>query len=764
MATHIVGGELNYRYLGNNLYEIKLTVYRDCYYGIPPFDNPASVGIFDAFNNLVAEILLTFPGSDTIPPTINSPCFIPPTNICYEQTTYVDTVTLPSSPQGYQLAYQRCCRNVTILNIIQPEETGATYYASIPGTSTFSQNSNPVFNNWPPPFICRAIPFVFDHSATDYDGDSIVYQLCTPLNGADDINPIPQPPNPPPYLDILWQPPYSESSMLGNGPVIDPVTGQFSVTPQTTGQFVVGVCATEYRNGIYVGFTRRDFQLNVVNCPTLVVAAMQNPIINCKTFDVFFENFSLNAATYLWDFGVTGSSTDISTDFQPSFTYPDTGTYTVTLIAYSGINPGCADTVTSTVTILPEYEAFYRFELDTCTNTVSFFDSSNSISGLTSQWLWDFGDGSTDVVSNPVHAYQPGNYTVTLYATSSRGCPDTIISQLTIPELLSVDNITITNVRCFSECNGMATALAQNGQQPYQYQWNDPQFQVTPSIDSLCPGNYQVIVTDQNGCSDTSSIIITEPPVLNASATATLDYCEGACIGTATVIPAGGNGNYQYLWNDVQQQVTPTAINLCDGNYTVTVTDIRGCTDSVSVQVIYSDSIPSVSASADDTLLFEGQSTYLHADPSSGYTYSWSPVSGMSGSTTPAPQVSPISTTTYTVTITDANNCVNQDSVTIYIREVLCDEPEIFIPSAFSPNNDQVNDILYVRGNTIESMKLVIYDRWGEKVFETSDIRKGWDGKFKDVAVAPGVFGYYIELKCYNGETYTKQGNITVIR
>ena len=77
-ATHIVGGDLNYKYLGNNQYEIRLSVFRDCYNGIPPFDNPASLGIFDNFNNLVFSIDMTFLGSDTIPPTINSPCFIPP--------------------------------------------------------------------------------------------------------------------------------------------------------------------------------------------------------------------------------------------------------------------------------------------------------------------------------------------------------------------------------------------------------------------------------------------------------------------------------------------------------------------------------------------------------------------------------------------------------------------------------------------------------------------------------------------------------------
>jgi hypothetical protein len=94
-ATHIVGGELNYKNLGSNNYEIRLTVYRDCYVGVPPFDNPAAVGIFDSNNNLLQTLNMTFRGLDTLPPTINDPCTIPPLDFCYEVTTYIDTINLP---------------------------------------------------------------------------------------------------------------------------------------------------------------------------------------------------------------------------------------------------------------------------------------------------------------------------------------------------------------------------------------------------------------------------------------------------------------------------------------------------------------------------------------------------------------------------------------------------------------------------------------------------------------------------------------------
>ena len=255
-ATHIVGGELYYEYLGNDEYEIRLTVYRDCFYGVPPFDEPAYVGVWDANNNLVTTLYLYTNGdSATVPPIINSPCFIPPTNVCYRVANYRINVTLPPIPGGYQLTYQRCCRNQTILNIVSPLSTGATFYASIPENPI--PNSNPVFNALPPPFICSGLPFVFDHSATDIDGDSLAYEICTPFEGASQQDPQPLPQNfPPPYNQVTYQNPFNLSNLLGGSPLsIDSQTGELTATPNTIGQFVIGICCKEYRNGVLLSTT-----------------------------------------------------------------------------------------------------------------------------------------------------------------------------------------------------------------------------------------------------------------------------------------------------------------------------------------------------------------------------------------------------------------------------------------------------------------------------------------------------------------------------
>ncbi len=765
-ATHIVGGELNYRHLGNSVYEIRLTVYRDCYNGVPPFDNPASIGIFDANNNLLSELLMPFRGSDTIPPTINSPCFIPPTNICYEVTTYIDTLTLPPVPGGYQLAYQRCCRNQTILNIINPLNTGATYYASIPPSSVTTQNSNPKFNFWPPPFICENVQFVFDHSATDYDGDSVVYELCVPYEGATFNAPQPQPPNNPPYLNVVWQPPYNLNNLLGGIPLtINNSTGLLTATPNTIGQFVVGVCAEEYRNGILLSTTRRDFQLNVVPCPTLLIAALQSPTVICGSFQVSFQNNSIGASAYHWDFGDPNTTSDTSNQVSPSYNYPDTGIYAVTLVAFSNVNPGCTDSTTGYVHLVPAYTASFNYDTAQCSNMVQFTDTFAAINDQTYQWNWLFGDGNQSNLHNPSHLYAGGGgYPVTLIATSSQGCMDTVTLNITLPFLVETNAQPQAMVQCSGECNGLAQAIASNGTPPYTYSWNDPQAQPTQAADSLCAGTYTVTVTDASGCTSTDAVTITSPSTLTADTASTDAYCGGRCIGTATLLPSGGTPPYTYSWNDPAQQISPTATGLCPGIYLVTVTDQHGCTSVDSVTVHYSDAHPVIQATADADTLFYGQSTTLHVTQSAGYQYAWSPAQSISSVSDPNPVTTPSDSITYYVTVTDINGCPSTDSVTIYVKIPLCDEPEIFIPNAFTPNNDNRNDRVFVRGGSIAELYFVIYDRWGEKVFETTDIHEGWDGTYKNKLAAPGVFVYYVEATCSNKYTFFKKGNITLIR
>lgn len=765
-ATHIVGGEINYTYLGNDKYQIRVTVYRDCYNGVPPFDNPAYLGVFNVFNNLLNVYDLAFTGKDTVQPYINSPCLIPPVNVCYERTTYVDTINLPAIPGGYQLVYQRCCRNMTITNIVNPDDQGITLYATIPDRIPVPVNSNPVFKNWPPTFICQNYPFIFDYSATDADGDVIRYELCTPLNGALTAA-QPNPPESPPYVPVPWAAGFSTANMLG-GPfplVIDSVTGLMTAIPNTQGQFVVGVCANEYRNGKRISTTKRDFQINVVPCPGLVKAFFTNPPSQCGDKKVQFINLSAGAIGYSWNFGETTTTTDTSTAVSPNYTYTNTGTYTVTLVAYSS-TPNCNDTIKSTVSIYPEHISSFTAKIDTCNATVQFYDTANVSGGQVTSILWDFGDGALSNVRNPVHSYEyAGSYTITLITTSQFGCKDTSELTITLDNAFNAELSGTQNNKCFGDCNGIATASYSGGTAPYSVLWSDPGLQTTLTATALCSGTYTVTVSDAKGCSVTKTTTITSPSPFQKAISATDAYCKGKCIGTATATISGATPPYSFIWSDPATQTSATASGLCPGSYIVTVTDVNNCKLNDTVTVLYSDYIPPVTATANYDSAYLGQVIQFNATLNTNYAYQWIPTTNLSNAQIYNPTgVLDSGYQTYIVYVTDLLGCSNSDTVNVYIINVTCIEPELFIPSAFSPNGDGENDVLYVKGTTIETMYFAVYDRWGQKVFESNAPSFGWDGSFKGKPLTPAVYDYYVKITCYDKATFSKKGNITLLK
>jgi gliding motility-associated-like protein len=592
-ATHIVGGELNYTYLGNNNYQIRLLVYRDCFNGIPPFDNPASIGIFNSSNQLVEELLVDSIDGAHIANFINSPCLQPPNNICYEYCEYIDTVNLPPIPGGYQLAYQRCCRNNSILNVYNVANVGATYYATIPDTSVVAINSNPRFINLPPTFICLGAPFHFDHSATDSDGDSLVYELCTPLSGADPFNNTPQPPNPPPYSPIFFQSPYNLGNVMGGVPLmIDHSTGMLTATPNTLGQFVYGVCVNEYRNGILIGKTSRDYQVNVVPCPNITVASIFSPTLVCGTLQADFINNSFNASTYNWDFGDPLNPNDTSSLMNPSYVYPDTGIYHAMLIAHSPINPLCTDTAYSEVRVFPAFFTVFNTANTHCSNLYNFFDASYGLHGPASFWQWNFGDGFFSSSQNPNHSYASGGqYNVTFISSADSGCTDTASMVIHVLDIPAISYTPVLDTCHFQITLTNNTSFASN----YFWSLGDGFFSASPDVSHTysIDGTYTIdlIAVSDSGCSDTSHLQVSFPPLPVASYSYQHHHCESEVIFSNL----SSNG-IQYSWDfgDGIYSSNPDVIHSYNtpGIYSPSlVVSSAHCSDTI-VQTVTIDTIP----------------------------------------------------------------------------------------------------------------------------------------------------------------------------
>ena len=703
-ATHIVGGELNYTCLGGETYEITLTIFRDCFNGDPNawFDDPASVGVFDANNQLVmtvgtaGQLLMPLMNNDTLEPVLFNQCLVIPPTVCVHTTTYRDTIELPFITGGYTLAYQRCCRNQTIQNIVNPLATGATYSVEISETALLECNSNAKFNEWPPIFICVNEPIEFDHSATDIDGDSLVYKLCTPFLGADQTIPQPQPPNNPPFQEVNWfTPAYGLSNMLGGIPLaINSETGYLTGTPNMVGQFVVGICVEEYRDGEMISTSRRDFQYNVGICGQ-PISSFFVPEVNCDGLTIEFDNLSTNSLEYTWQFndpGNPGASSDLPT---PTYTFSDTGTYTVTLIAEP--NDVCADTFELMMTMLyPSLFSEMDLNIVNCDMPFSVdmidlsYDTISSIVG----WEWTVNGVSYSNLQMPP-TYDNNNPTT---------------NSLTIGLTVTAEN----------ECVEYTEQIINTG--------------------------IQVNVPDNiNNCQISDTLTIQTE---NLQPSDVLTYQWEPSAG----IIANGNTGMPLV-----------DLTIADIFY-VTITNQDNCELIDSVIIDNTGTPPILGITATPDTIYIGESSQLEATQNANYIYTWSPSNTLNNSSTYNPIATPEVTTDYNVSITDNSGCTNSAVITIVVLNPVCEEPFIFMPNAFSPNGDGENDILKVEGRTIDELYLAVYDRWGELVFETNDPSEGWDGNFNGELSEPDVYGFYLKLKCTNGEEYFKKGNITLLR
>lgn len=267
LATHLKGGEIHYDYLGSNNYRISVTIYRD-YNSATPFDNPVNLTVFDINQDVVATLTLDFSGSSTIPysyyPDFNCPLSTPDT--CVEVAVYSQVIQLLPIYGGYTLAYQRCCISPLVINIISPDNHGFTFSCHIPGSEEgILSNNSPRADSYSPFYACRNEQIDFDLSATDPDGDSLVYSLMAPYLGADANNPSPNEASAPPYATPDYEAGFSATQPLGTESVtiLDSTTGILTLNPSLYGAFLIGVKTTELRNGIVIGEFLRTFEVRV---------------------------------------------------------------------------------------------------------------------------------------------------------------------------------------------------------------------------------------------------------------------------------------------------------------------------------------------------------------------------------------------------------------------------------------------------------------------------------------------------------------------
>ncbi len=235
-------------------------------------------------------------------------------------------------------------------------------------------------------------------------------------------------------------------------------------------------------------------------------------------------------------------------------------------------------------------------------------------------------------------------------------------------------------------------------------------------------------------------------------------------------IKATSNPNYKYTWtpnNWIENKDSIVKYILLDKvqyRCDISVNPSNKCNYFDTITVDYNRSLEDLEAIANPTRIEYGDSSRLEAKTQNGIDFIWTPKETLDKYLVPSPWAKPKVSTIYEVTVKDRNGCKKTDTAEVEVYFEVCDDPEVYVPNAFTPNSDGKNDAIYVRGNNIIKLYFAIYDRWGQLIFETNTQKKGWDGTYKGILLEPSVYAYYLDVICIGGAQLKKSGNITLLK
>ena len=426
-----------------------------------------------------------------------------------------------------------------------------------------------------------------------------------------------------------------------------------------------------------------------------------------------------------------------------------------TLLVSNGI---CTDTLRQRLVVY-NLDAYAGNDTTTCDGQITLTANTSQDANV---FHWSTNHDFTDWLNSP-HSNPSITISITTptyyYVSVDNGYCSAIDSVL-VSFVVVADSFNFQSPSCHDSCDGWISVLISSGAPPFTYNWSNGG--TTQTITGLCAGTYTVTVTDNSNCISISTITLLQPNELLSNAQLVNLPCDEACIGSITLNTSGGTPPYHYNWSNgaTTNQIT----GLCAGNYSVTITDSEQCPLMNSFTIIVDSIFAHIEVYADKDTIYQGQSVGLHATSIPNCYYVWTPATGLDDPNSTNPIASPTQTTVYILTISDPNGCIYIDTLKIIVLEVFCIDPFVYVPNAFTPEGDGRNDVLFVRSKMVTEMDFLVYDRWGEKVFESHDMAQGWDGTFRGKKCDPGVFVYYLDATCHNKAKYIKKGNVTLIR
>lgn len=379
--------------------------------------------------------------------------------------------------------------------------------------------------------------------------------------------------------------------------------------------------------------------------------------------------------------------------------------------------------------------------------------------------------GATQFSSDNGATFQAtGNFTnlcsgtYNLVAETAIGCQVTSTATITEPTALTLPTSFIDET-CFNACDGSAIVAPQGGTAPYTYSWSGGAGGNAPTANNLCAGTYTVTVTDGNGCVATANITVSGPPqVIVNNVASTPETCPGDCDGTITI--TASNATQYSIDNGITFQPSATFSNLCSGNYSIVIEDVNGCQNTGTATV-------NNPLAVDAQFIFGPQPTDMYnteitffnqSSNASNYTWDFAGL-GTSTATDPVFTFPDTVAGQYNVCLyaSDINGCLDSVCSIVVIDDILL----VYVPNAFTPDGDGINDIFYPVVNALdpEKYELFIFNRWGELIFNTESITTGWDGSHKGIKSKQDVYVWKIVAKdLIEGKKRIYYGHVSLLR
>jgi len=541
-----------------------------------------------------------------------------------------------------------------------------------------------------------------------------------------------------------------------------------------SGKYTVSlIIQNSYTNCIDTLISNQYVDVQTITAQFIVATADTN----CYPFSVTITNQTdtiFSPINWNWTFGDGG----FGTQFKPSHNYTSPGNYSLILQATTPY--GCTDKDTIMINVTGPYTDILVSDSIICKgDTVTFTLINNSgIYGLN----WDFGDGyiSNDTSTVITHIYNSvplsGGYGPSLvyWGGSNQFCTQPPKSADSVFVYQVMADFTINGDTITSMCNPGYINFANTSFGPItSYNWYLGDGQYSSGYEPASPYTYYNTTTTDTtyyislattstlgGCYDS----IVKPFTVYHQPQITIGNDAAICYGSSVQLNA--SGGEAILWSPFQGlsnalDYLPTASPNSSTMYHATIYDTHTCTNSDSV-FVFVQQIPQLFHNSDTTILIGDIVNMFASSDQSTVSYNWTPSYGLSCTSCSNPIAQPLVTTTYTVEIIDSLNCFHITSqVTIEVIE----EFSIDVPTAFTPNNDGNNDLVFVRGwGIMNLLEFKIYNRWGECIFTTDDIRQGWDGTFKGMKQNIDSYAYTAKVETFNGKVLTKNGLINLLR